>query len=82
MVDVTFPAGAHVAYESGHRSARIHHQVWVLAGEIEITVGREIYALSRGDCLAFMLDQPTAYRNVNAKPARYTVAVIEGISAR
>jgi transcriptional regulator with XRE-family HTH domain len=77
IVDVTFPAGAHVAYETGRRQTRIHHQVWVLSGEIIVTVGDDTHALARGDCLAFLLDRPTAYRNTSTKPARYAVAVIE-----
>jgi transcriptional regulator with XRE-family HTH domain len=76
IVDVTFPAGAHVAYETGTRHARIHHQVWVLSGEIQVTIGDNTHVLSRGDCLAFRLDQQTAYRNTSNKPARYAVAIV------
>ena len=33
IVDVSFPPGAHVAYETGAREPRIHQQVWVLEGD-------------------------------------------------
>jgi transcriptional regulator with XRE-family HTH domain len=78
IVDVTFPPGAHVAYETGRRAPLIHHQVWVLQGEIEVTVGAAHYALAAGDCLAFVLDRPTAYRNRGRKPARYAVVIVAG----
>jgi transcriptional regulator with XRE-family HTH domain len=75
IVEVAFPPGARVAYESGTRQPVIHHQVWVLEGAIEVTVGSETHALAEGDCLAFVLDKPTAYRNPTRKPARYAVVI-------
>lgn len=78
IVEVEFPAGAHVAYDSGGRQPALHHQVWVLEGAIDVTVGNERHALAAGDCLAFILDRPTAYRNRTRKPARYAVVVIGG----
>src|SRR5262245_44655520 len=78
IVEVAFPPGAHVAYETGRRQPLIHHQVWVLQGEIEVTVGAAQYQLAAGDCLAFVLDRPTAYRNRGRKPARYAVVIVAG----
>jgi transcriptional regulator with XRE-family HTH domain len=78
IVDVLFPPGAHVAYEHGTRQPVLHHQVWVLDGAIEVTVGDERHALAAGDCLAFALDRPTAYRNRTRKPARYAVVIVGG----
>jgi transcriptional regulator with XRE-family HTH domain len=78
IVEVEFPSGAHVAYETAGRQPLIHHQVWVLEGAIEVTVGAEQYALGAGDCLAFVLDRPTAYRNRTRKPARYAVVIVTG----
>jgi transcriptional regulator with XRE-family HTH domain len=78
IVEVLFPPGAHVAYESGNRQPPIHHQVWVLEGAIEVTVGEDSHALDAGDCLAFILDRPTAYRNRSRKPARYAVVIVGG----
>jgi quercetin dioxygenase-like cupin family protein len=76
IVEVEFPAGAHVAYDSGPRQTPTHHQVWVLEGEIEVTVGKETHTLKTGDCLAFLLDRPTAYRNRSRKAARYAVVIV------
>jgi transcriptional regulator with XRE-family HTH domain len=78
IVEVTFPAGAHVAYETGARQPAVHHQVWVLEGAIEVIVGAERHVLAVGDCLAFTLDRPTAYRNRTRKRARYAVVIVAG----
>jgi transcriptional regulator with XRE-family HTH domain len=76
IVEVVFPPGAHVAYESGGRQPEVHQQVWVLEGTIDVTVGAAQYQLGTGDCLAFALDRPTAFRNRGRKPARYAVVVV------
>ena len=63
IVEVSFPAGAHVAYETGAREPRIDQQVWVLEGSVVVTVGETSHRLDAGDCLAMQLDQPTAFHN-------------------
>jgi hypothetical protein len=60
-----------------HPLQRIHHQVWVLSGAIEVTVGSQTHALAAGDCLDFVLDRTTRYCNRERKPARYAVVVVE-----
>ena len=75
IVEVDFPAGAHVAYETGSREPAAHQQVWVLEGQIDVTVGAEQHSLQEGDCLAFVLDRPTAFRNRTRKIARYAVVI-------
>ena len=74
IVEVEFPPGARVAFDSGTRA---HQQVWVLDGSIEIRVGAECYALNAGDCVAFVLDRPTAFSNPSATPARYAVVIAQ-----
>jgi transcriptional regulator with XRE-family HTH domain len=78
IVEVDFPPGAHVAYETGARQAPVHEQVWVLEGRIDVTVGVETHSLETGDCLAFVLDRPTAFRNRAKRPARYAVVIVGG----
>jgi transcriptional regulator with XRE-family HTH domain len=75
LVDVVFPAGQRVAYESGPREVEIHQQVWIIEGVMEVSVGREQWRLKKGDCLAMRLDGPIVYRNPTRKPARYLVAL-------
>jgi transcriptional regulator with XRE-family HTH domain len=76
IVEVHFPAGARVAYETGPRESRVHQQIWVLEGRIDVSVGAEQHDLAAGDCLALLLDQPLAYVNPGPKPARYAVVLV------
>jgi len=83
IVEVHFPAGARVAFETGAGDLRVHQQVWVLEGAIDVTVGAERHRLREGDCLAMQLDLPTSFHNPTRKPARYAVVVAsEGPSRR
>jgi mannose-6-phosphate isomerase-like protein (cupin superfamily) len=73
IVEVHFPPGRRVAFETGVRELRVHQQVWVLEGAIDITVGVERHRLREGDCLAMQLDRPTMFHNPSRRPARYAV---------
>jgi transcriptional regulator with XRE-family HTH domain len=75
IVEVEFPPRARVAFESGARDVRVHQQVWVLEGTIEITVGDDRHRLRTGDCLAMQLDRPTMFHNPMRQPARYAVVL-------
>jgi transcriptional regulator with XRE-family HTH domain len=75
IVDVTFPAGKRVAFETGAREVRVFQQVWVLAGAIDITIGTTRHRLREGDCLAMELDRPTMFHNPTRTTARYAVVL-------
>ncbi|HET7810902.1 MAG TPA: XRE family transcriptional regulator [Steroidobacteraceae bacterium] len=75
IVEVEFPGGARVAYESGARDAAIAQQIWVREGAIEVTVGKVTHKLGADDCLAMRLDAPVTFRNRTRKPARYIVVL-------
>lgn len=76
LVEVVLPGGSTVAYETGAREVKIHQQVWIQEGEIELTVGSRTYRLAPDDCLAMQLDEPVMFRNPTAAPARYIVAIV------
>jgi transcriptional regulator with XRE-family HTH domain len=76
LVEVILPAGASVAYETGARPTKIHQQIWVLEGSIELTLGSVIYELATDDCLAMHLNEPTTFRNRTDQPARYLVVIV------
>ena len=82
IVEVEFPAGAHVALEPGPRGRTVHQQVWLLEGAIELTVGDTCHTLEAGDCLAHELDEPICFRNVTREPARYAVVLVAEPVAR
>ncbi len=82
IVDVHFPPRGRVAFETGGREMRVHQQVWVLEGAIDITVGDVRHRLRVGDCLAMQLDRPTMFHNPKRKPARYAVVIASEPPAR
>ena len=75
IIEVHFPPHGRVAFETGARDLRVHQQVWVLEGAIDITLGAERHQLREGDCLAMQLDSPTMFHNPTRKPARYAVVI-------
>ena len=75
IVEIVLPPGADVAYENAPRGVTLHQQVWVLEGNVEVTVGRQTYRLEEDGCLAMRLDEPTAFRNCTRRRARYIVVV-------
>jgi transcriptional regulator with XRE-family HTH domain len=75
IVEVHFPPGARVAFETGARDTRVYQQVWLLEGAIDITQGVERHRLHQGDCLAMQLDRPIMFYNPTRKPAHYAVVI-------
>ncbi len=75
IVYVTFPAGAQVMFDNYTASQGIEQQVWVLEGEIAMTIGEVVTVLGTGDCLLMRLDQPITFRNPGENPARYVVVL-------
>ena len=83
IVEVHFPPGGRVAFETGGRDMRVYQQIWLLEGAMDITVGTERHRLREGDCLAMQLDRPTMFHNPTRKRARYAVVIgSETISRR
>jgi transcriptional regulator with XRE-family HTH domain len=76
IVEVEFPPGARVAYETSARDVCVHQQLWVLEGEIDVRVADGWHHLYTGDCLAFVLDRPTAFHNPTRKTARYAAVIV------
>jgi transcriptional regulator with XRE-family HTH domain len=75
IVEVAFPPGAKVSYQSGAREAAVAQQIWVRSGALEVTVGKLTHKLSKDDCLAMQLDAPVTFRNRGRKAARYIVVL-------
>lgn len=75
IVEVHFPPRARVAFENAARGVPVHQQIWVLEGEMEVTVGNECYLLRVGDCLAMPVDRPTMFHNPRKFPARYALVI-------
>ncbi|TMK76273.1 MAG: helix-turn-helix domain-containing protein [Actinobacteria bacterium] len=82
IVEVHFPPGGRVAFETGPRDMPVHQQVWVLEGAIDVTVGAERHRLREGHCLAMQLDRPTMFHNPTRKPTRYAVVIASDVPSR
>lgn len=78
IVEVFFPAGACVAYETAARPRLTHQQIWVLHGAIDIALGDDRYELRAGDCLAMVLDRPVTFHNRSGRSAHYCVVITSG----
>jgi transcriptional regulator with XRE-family HTH domain len=82
IVEVRFPPRGRVAFENGARDRRVHQQVWVLEGTIDVTVGLQRHRLRAGDCLAMELDRPTMFHNPTRRSTRYAVVIASEASRR
>jgi transcriptional regulator with XRE-family HTH domain len=82
VVEVRFPAGQAVTFDNNGREDRLHQQVWMLSGSMEITCGNECQLLEEGDCFAMNLDRIIVFRNRGAKAARYAVVIQTRLETR
>lgn len=82
LIEVRFPPGQRVAFETGGRERRVHQQLWVLEGRIDVSLGEERYRLGEGDCLAMELDRPTMFHNPTEVTVRYLVVIAPEAGSR
>lgn len=75
IVEVEMPAGARVLLDAPRGGFRLDQQLWLLEGELTLTVGGREHRLAAGDCLAMLLDGPIAFHNPGESPARYAVVL-------
>lgn len=75
VVEVEFPPGAEVAFPGGQSTRNQWQHVWQFDGEMEITVGDRVHALTPGDCLYMNIGDVRGFRNRTDKPARYAVII-------
>jgi transcriptional regulator with XRE-family HTH domain len=75
IVEVQFPPGERVTFESGSRDNRIYQQIWVFEGKLKITQGSARHQLREGDCLAMELDGPVIFHNPSRTTTRYAVVI-------
>lgn len=78
LSEIHFPAGARVTFENAFGEAKVHQQVWMLDGQMDVRLGDEIAHLRSGDCMAMTLDSPITFHNPGSKEARYLVAIMRG----
>lgn len=75
IVEIEMPAGARVLLDAPRGGFRLDQQLWLLEGELTLSVGGREHRLAAGDCLAMLLDGPIAFHNPGEVPARYAVVL-------
>lgn len=72
---MVFPAGQRVIFETAARPTPAQQQVWMIEGQMHISLSASTWLLHAGDSMAVQLNQPITYRNRSRQAARYLVAV-------
>lgn len=75
VVEVTFPPQAKVSYGAQPANQRQWQHVWLLEGEMELTVGDTVWTLQPGDCLFMPVADVLSFANKTDQPARYAVII-------
>lgn len=74
LAEVIFMPGQSVTFDNAMRSIVTYQQIWMLSGEMHITVEGQCWQLQPGDCLAMTLGQQIVFHNPTSSSARYLVA--------
>ncbi len=75
LVRIELPPGARVAYPAA-AFAFLRQQIWVMAGVLAFTEGGTEHRLEPGDCLELGPPADCAFRNPDAVPCVYLVALV------
>lgn len=75
MIEVEFPPAAKVSFAPQIANAGITQHMWVITGEMEITVGDKNYNLQQGDCLYMPLMAGISFYNPGPVLARYVIVL-------
>ncbi len=79
LVEVVFPAGRTVHFETPWIGRPIGQVVWVLEGTMELTSVPDTWTLGPGDSLYMRLDALITFRNTGPEPARYAVVIMDHV---
>jgi transcriptional regulator with XRE-family HTH domain len=77
VVDVTLPPGAQVTHDNAV-PLHLTQLVWVLAGQLTMTIDGATEVLGPGDCLQMRLDRPIGFHNQSGEDVRYAVLLARG----
>lgn len=73
IVEVEFPPGARVIFESRQFDSDLTQHLWLFAGRMTMTAGNMVHVLEAGDCLFMRLDEVHVFDNPTTEPARYAI---------
>lgn len=75
LVEVHFPPGETVVFDNPVRRVGIQQQLWVLAGEMVVSLDDATWHLATGDCMAMALAARITFHNPGLQAARYLLAL-------
>ncbi|MFF8812747.1 helix-turn-helix domain-containing protein [Streptomyces pactum] len=75
VVEGLLRPGADISYD-GPPVPGLEQHIWVLAGELEVTVDGDTHRVGAGDCLRFRLWGPSRFRCPGPAPARYALLIV------
>ena len=75
VIEGTLRAGADIAYDRPTVEGLEQH-VWVLTGELRLTVGDTLHSLWPGDCLRFRLWSSTRFQNRGPADVSYVIVQV------
>lgn len=75
IVEILFPPGERIAFETNGRETMVCQQIWVLEGRIEVTADGALHDLHEGDCMAMCLDGPVMFHNPTRNVCRYALVI-------
>lgn len=75
LVEVIFPPGETVVFDNPVRKTLIQQQLWLLEGEMELSLPQQRWHLTPGDCLLITLGARITFHNPGPGPARYLLAL-------
>jgi transcriptional regulator with XRE-family HTH domain len=77
VVDVILPPGAEVTHDNAV-PLNLTQLVWVLAGQLTMSIDGAAEVLGPGDCLQMRLDRPIGFHNQSGGDVRYAVLLSRG----
>lgn len=75
VLECELEAGVHITYDRPPRSGLEHH-LFLIEGQLEVSVGGRTYDLRPGDCLRYQLFGPSAFATPEQCPARYLLFIL------
>ena len=78
IVAVEFPAGARVSFPPRPESRSMTQHVWLLEGELQMTIAGTVHHLQAGDCLFMDLGDAFDFYNPGKGMAKYAVILDRG----
>ncbi|MDX3928235.1 MAG: helix-turn-helix domain-containing protein [Shinella sp.] len=78
IVEVEFPPRARVFLPPETGKAGMTQHVWLLSGELTMTVGEAVHHMKPGDCLYMSITEGHVFHNPGSVAARYAVVLDRG----